>query len=446
LQLTLEEAYGIRLLIEFFWDYVVKKMVSGFSFFQTWVRKEIRILTMSIYAHVINDSPVKLWGLTSRQRLLRVLSNAGVTDIVEDLTVVPQKSTVLLLSGEYLFDERIINFLVQTPDVLLKISHASTGGFTAAHVAGEKSTQAFEMIKGTSTADAIAGVRIETLETLSISFQQRLLKFEPPFVLPILPENRRFLERRLFDWSYKGVTDLVTKWAWPRPAQWVVGQCVRFGLRPNHVTVIGLFLVILAGVFFAYGWYGWGLLSGWLMTFLDTVDGKLARVTVTSSKFGHYFDHLIDLIHPPIWYILWGLGLEVSRFNFIGLSMNAVFCLILVGYVVGRLVEGGFLAWLGKFGIFCWRPVDSYFRLITARRNPCLILLTIGTLTGHPDWGLIAVTIWTVVTSIFLLGRLLLALLKRSTTGSITSWLMDIDRTKQKPPLAVRLFTHKAVD
>jgi len=287
------------------------------------------------------------------------------------------------------------------------------------------------------------GVRTETLETLSISFQQRLLKFEPPFVLPITPEAKRFLERRLFDWSYKGVTDLVTKWVWPRPAQWVVGQCVRFGLRPNHVTIIGLLLVILAGILFAYGWYGWGLLAGWLMTFLDTVDGKLARVTVTSSKFGHYFDHLIDLIHPPIWYILWGLGLEVSRFHFMGLSINAVFWLIVVGYAGGRLVEGIFLARLGKFGIFCWRPIDSYFRLITARRNPCLILLTVSTLLGHPEWGLIGVAIWTMVTSIFLLGRLLMALIRRQTAGSVRSWFLDVDQTKQKQPLAVRLFTHK---
>ena len=398
---------------------------------------------MSLYAHFIHDSPVKLWGLTSHQRKLRVLRSAGVTDIADDLTIVPENTSVLLLRGDYLFDDRVIHYLVQTPDVLLKILQAATDTFVGAHVASRQAPEAIDIIEGTATTGSITGVRTETLETLSISFQQRLLKFEPPFVLPITPGAKHFLERRLFDWSYKGVTDLVTKWVWPRPAQWVVGQCVRFGLRPNHVTIIGLLLVILAGVLFAYGWYGWGLLAGWLMTFLDTVDGKLARVTVTSSKFGHYFDHLIDLIHPPIWYILWGLGLGVSQFNFIGLSINTAFWLIMIGYAVGRLVEGAFLAWLGKFGIFCWRPIDSYFRLITARRNPCLILLTAGALIGHPDWGLIAVTIWTVVTSIFLLGRLFMALISKQTAGSVRSWFLDIDQTQQKQPLAVRLFTHR---
>ena len=44
------------------------------------------------------------------------------------------------------------------------------------------------------------------------------------------------------------------------------------------------------------------------MTFLDTVDGKLARTTLTSSKWGDIFDHGIDLVHPPFWYVAWGAG------------------------------------------------------------------------------------------------------------------------------------------
>ncbi len=82
---------------------------------------------------------------------------------------------------------------------------------------------------------------------MSVSFQRLLRKFEQPFVLPISSDNVRILERRLFDGSYKGVTDLVTKFVWPRPAQWVVGLCVRCGFRPNLVTFISLLLVILAG-------------------------------------------------------------------------------------------------------------------------------------------------------------------------------------------------------
>lgn len=396
---------------------------------------------MTIYAHIIKDSPVQHWGLTSRQRIQRVLNSAGVTDIVDDIASLPESGSVILLRGDYLFDDRVIKYMVDSQDVLLQVLDGPTPVIVAAMVSSNLAGRAAEILDGTAGAESLPAVNTETLETLSISFQERLLKFEPPFVLPITAENQRHLERRLFDWSYKGVTDLVTKWAWPCPARWIVGQCVRLGLRPNHVTIIGLLLVIMAGFFFARGWYGWGLLAGWLMTLLDTVDGKLARVTVTASRFGHYFDHLIDLVHPPIWYILWGVGLGVSQLDVIGVSLAAACWLIVAGYVVGRLAEGVFLAWLGKFGIFCWRPVDSYFRLITARRNPCMIFLTAGALLGRPDGGLAAVAVWTALTTVFLCIRLAMAMYRHRVDGSIRSWFLDIDPADPAPSLAVRLFT-----
>ena len=396
---------------------------------------------MTVYSHIIDDSPVQIWGLTSRQRILRVLKAAGVTDIVDDIASVPETGSVILLRGDYLFDDRVIKYVVDAQDILLQLPQARTDGIVAAKVDSSLAEQARDVLEGAARASALPQVKIETLKTLSISFQERLLKFEPPFVLLITAENQRDLERRLFTWSYKGVTDLVTKWVWPRPARWVVGRCVHLGLRPNHVTVAGLLLVVMAGLFFARGWYGWGLLAGWVMTFLDTVDGKLARVTVTSSRFGHYFDHIIDLVHPPIWYILWGVGLGVSQLDIIGISLSATLWLISVGYVLGRLVEGVFLAGLGKFGIFCWRPVDSYFRLITARRNPCMLLLTAGALLGYPDWGLAAVAVWTVLTSGFLLVRLVMAINSHMADGSLRSWFLDINPTQPIQPLAVRLFT-----
>ena len=397
---------------------------------------------MTIYAHIIKDNPVQHWGLTPRQRILRVLASAGVTDIVDDIASMPAAGSVILLRGDYLFDDRVINYMVDSPDMMLQVPQERNHRIVAARVGTHLAGQAADIIGGTVNDRSLPGVKTETLETLSISFQKRLLKFEPPFVLPVTAENKPNLERRLFDASYKGVTDLVTKWVWPHPARWAVGRCVRLGLRPNHVTIIGLLLVIIAGFFFVRGWYGWGLLAGWLMTFLDTVDGKLARVTVTSSRFGHYFDHIIDLVHPPIWYILWGVGLGVARLEVIGISLAAAYWLITAGYVVGRLVEGVFLAWLGKFGLFCWRPVDSYFRLITARRNPCMIFLTAAALLGRPDAGLAAVTVWTVLTTAFLCMRLALGLYRQRVGGSIRSWLKDVNQPEYKGSLAVRLFTH----
>lgn len=398
---------------------------------------------MSVFALILEQCPVSLWGLTSRQRLQRVLERAGITEIVEDLAAVPAQSSVLLLRADYLYDDRVLNTLAKMSNTVLEVAGAKTHVAVAAHVSSKIAPQVKDVLSGTPTSKTLPALRAETPETLTSAYQQNLRKLAPPFVLPITGANRRDLERLLFSSSYKGVTDLVTKWAWPRPARWAVRQCVRFGLRPNHVTMASLILVVLAGTVFSYGIYGWGLLAGWLMTFLDTVDGKLARVTVTSSRFGHIFDHAIDLIHPPFWYVAWGLGLGVAHLGAEWLSLSVTLWLIVSGYVVGRLVEGTFRLWLGTFGIFCWRPTDSYFRLITARRNPNLILLTVGAASGRPDLGLLAVACWTVLTSLFLLARLTMAGRERIISGPLRSWFEGVDQENDDRSLAVRLFTRR---
>jgi phosphatidylglycerophosphate synthase len=201
-------------------------------------------------------------------------------------------------------------------------------------------------------------------------------------------------------------------------------------------------LVLVAALLFYNGFFALGLAAAWLMTFLDTVDGKLARVTVNWSTFGHLFDHAIDLISPPFWYLLWGWGLESWRPG-ISLPLNAAFWLIFVGYIAGRLAEGIFKKFLEPSGIFCWRPLDSYFRLITGRRNPNLILLTAGLLAERPDLGLLAVALWTAASSTFLTARLIMGFREHRRTGSLRSWFLDIDPEAKAPTLAQRCFTNR---
>jgi len=398
---------------------------------------------MPIYAYILCKSPILLWGLSPRQRLERVLRRAGVVDFLENLESIPAQSSVLLIRGDYLYDDRVINRLIETTNVVLQAGPDGARVAVAANIPSNCALQAWEILNGRSTETSLPGMRTEIPETLSSSYQRSLKKSDPPFVLPITEINRRELEQRLFAWSYKGVTDLVTKWVWPRPAQWSTKVCVRFGLSPNQVTSIGFVLAIIATVLFARGRFGWGLLAGWMMTFLDTVDGKLARVTITSSRFGHLFDHVIDLVHPPIWYLAWGLGLGVSHVGSPEISLNITLWVIIGGYLVGRLVELVFKKCLGPFVIFCWRPVDSYFRLITARRNPNLILLTTGAVIGHCDFGLLAVAFWTGLTSLFLIIRLGMAGFTRIASGPLRTWLMDIDQGAYDKSLAAKLFTRR---
>jgi phosphatidylglycerophosphate synthase len=163
------------------------------------------------------------------------------------------------------------------------------------------------------------------------------------------------------------------------------------------------------------------LVCGWLMTFLDTVDGKLARVTLTSSPFGHIFDHALDLIHPPLWYLAWGLAASGR--------VDAATIVVIAGYLLGRGLEGIFILAF-EIETHCWRPIDTLFRTITARRNPNLLLLSVGTLGGRPDLGMVMVAIWTVVCMGFHIERILQALFEKSRGIRIEAW----DETSQSEP------------
>jgi phosphatidylglycerophosphate synthase len=398
---------------------------------------------MAVCAHILGEAPVTLWKLSSLERYRRVLRQAGITAIADDLSSVNPGDSVLIIRGDYLFDGRVLHDLATSLNIILEVSEGTSRRMVAAHVPANLARGTCAILNGEESVDAFPSIRVERLEDRLSSFHKSLLKSALPFVESIRIETQRALEKRLFSHSYKGVTDLVTKWFWPVPAQWATRLCVAAGLRPNHVTSISVILVCMAGVLFMNGLYGWGLLAAWIMTFLDTVDGKLARVTVTSTRFGHFFDHIIDLVHPPFWYLLWGRGLELSHPGIPFLTLDLAMWVIFVGYIVGRLVEGTFEYWLGQYSIFCWRPFDSYFRLVTARRNPNLILLTASLAINSPEFGLLAVTVWTAISTLLLLIRLGLAVYVRIVYGPLRSWLADVTEHYSDRSLAIQLFTDR---
>ena len=188
------------------------------------------------------------------------------------------------------------------------------------------------------------------------------------------------------------------------------------------VTSIGLILCIAATYAFATGRYWPGLAMGLLFMVLDTVDGKLARCTITSSWWGNVFDHGIDLVHPPFWWWAWGMGLAAYGTPLPADTILIAFAAIMVAYVVQRLIEGAFIRAF-KMHIHVWRPIDSQFRLITARRNPNMLILFVALCLGRPDTGLIALAWWSALSCLFHVVRLGQAYRARRRGGVIVSWL-----------------------
>lgn len=356
----------------------------------------------------VGDNPTRLWGLTAKERLGRIAR-------AQKLEMGPE-GTVLVNLG-FAFDPSWLRLVAATPGLVV-----TRGGVPVlAHVGGGDR----DIRQAMERSDPLpAGGRSQFLawEEADGIGNDELRKKERPFMDRLVPDNVGGLERASYFGAYKGVTDVLTKYLWPEWALVLTRWAARIGMSPNQVSSIGAILCLLATWLFYEGRYWPGLAAGLGFMVLDTVDGKLARCTVTSSRIGGAIDHGIDLVHPPFWWWAWGVGLHAYGRPLEPEIFWWTLAAIVGGYVAQRLVEGAFIARFGMH-IHVWRPFDSRFRLITARRNPNMILLLAALAVGRPDWGLLAVAAWTLLSLLVHLVQLAQAIAARAAGRPVVSWL-----------------------
>ena len=369
----------------------------------------------------IGESDIRLWALTPVERLRRQFAREKVTDEISLDAARRHDGPVIFIRADAVLDQPLIPILAK-PSGLLLIGNSAEGSIAlAVQAEGRHAEAVIDILANGREPSPDLHLSARTPDELDAKFWKALRKRETPYAFRLNPANRHEVEWRMFMGTYKGATDLITKHLWPRPAFMATRWLAPRGISPNMVTLVGAVLVFLAFWLFLEGHFGLGLAAAWLMTFLDTVDGKLARTTLTSSKWGDVFDHGLDLVHPPFWYVAWALGLAQAGLALDDQTFWIVITAILGGYILQRLMEGIAIKWLG-LEIHIWRKVDTLFRQITARRNPNLLILTVFTLLGRPDWGLLAVAWWTVICLVLhglQLGQALLA--KRQ--GPLESWM-----------------------
>jgi phosphatidylglycerophosphate synthase len=369
---------------------------------------------------IVGANTRSVFGRTMPDRIREQFRRAGLTREITMENLAQHQGPAILVNAQGVLDQPLVAALIKRPNFAL-ISEQQTGSkVLAAHVrSADVPAVLTAMQDGTSLQRP--GLLMRAPSEMDVNFWLALRKRETPYALPLSDSNQAEVEWRMFMGTYKGATDLVTKHVWPRPAFHVTRWLAPRGITPNMVTSVGAIMTIAAFFLFLYGHYGWGLLAAWAMTFLDTVDGKLARTTLTSSKWGDVFDHGIDLVHPPFWYFAWAYGLINWGITWSNQLFWGSMIAILGGYVVQRLMEGISIKWLG-LEIHIWRKIDTFFRQITARRNPNLLLLSLATVIGRPDWGLLAVAAWTVI-CLVLHGVQLLQAFSAKKQAPLTSWM-----------------------
>jgi phosphatidylglycerophosphate synthase len=351
------------------------------------------------------------FGMDARDRACRLAANAGF----ECAEAVEPGRASLLASIRFAWDPAWLKAMRERPATMLTLN----GEPVMAHVTADANPVA--AAAGLEDRQPVEGYELLPAETAELSYAE-LRKRERPFVMALDEQDPEPVERAAYDAAYKGVTDVLTLYLWRRPAFYLTRWAARAHLSPNLVTFVGALLCVLAFFLFWKGDYWLGVLSGFVFMVLDTVDGKLARVTGASSKWGEVFDHGIDIVHPPFWYWAWEHGLAAYGRPLQPVYATMVLWAIIGGYVAQRIIEGLFIKRLGM-EIHVWRPIDSKFRLITARRNPNMIILIFALLVRRPDVGLKLVALWTVLCLIFHAVRLAQATERSARGQPVVSWL-----------------------
>ena len=360
---------------------------------------------------------LKLFGATPQKRLELILGELGAHAPLQPEAEAPESARqALCLRADAVYEKATLS-KIALKEAALVTSDDDTP--LAAVTPVERRAEALRWLSG--GGEPPAEWPVVKVGELGWSYNRALRKSESPLGCVVRAENRSAVEERIYLSTYKGVTDLVTKYLWPKPALVLTRWFLRAGISPNLVTLAGMGLMFAALWLFGEGAFGFGLLSAWIMALFDTVDGKMARVSHRSSTFGEVLDHGMDLLHPPFWYLAWMYGLEKTGPPLPEGWFRPAVWLLFGSYIFNRLCELYFLRRFG-FHLHVWRRFDSFFRLIVARRNPNLILLTCGWLSGRPDLGLLSLVVWQVVASIMHVFQIVNAeWLSRKT--KLRSWL-----------------------
>src|SRR5438034_7536876 len=199
----------------------------------------------------------------------------------------------------------------------------------------------------------------------------RPLSFRVP-----LEQDRRLAERIILNSAQKGTLDLPAYLHAPIETG-VISLLCKTQITPNQITITGLVIGCSATVAFAVGRVGLGILAALIFGIVDGLDGKQSRVKIETTERGKWEHHLDYLIENSWWaaiaFDLWRSGQLPKVFYFFALLVAShlldEFAKRRVKMAKGRLLDD-------------ITPFDRAFRLIAARRNVYVWILTCGFLLG----------------------------------------------------------------
>jgi phosphatidylglycerophosphate synthase len=182
------------------------------------------------------------------------------------------------------------------------------------------------------------------------------------------------------------------------------------------VTLVSIVFALAAVPLWATGHFIPGFILAYAMSVLDSVDGKLARLTFTDSNLGNLLDHGLDMVHPPLWYGAWAYGLGIAAQGWDSTLGHAAIA-VLVCYALDRAVLKIYPNIFGR-AFHTHSRMDGIVRSFIARRNISLPIFTLGWLVGLGRPAFYLIVAWQAATLAYHASR--------------TFWILAIERAQHK--------------
>lgn len=291
----------------------------------------------------------------------------------------------IVVAADLLIDERLLAWLTaQTTDVMLS-SRSGASPETAAFIHARS-----------LDAPSAEAAHIDVVAADSLPAYWESMHGEVPLHLRRIASDLDAEEgwRILLDYIQRRTLELPAQYFDPFFENLIVRRLAPTAITANQVTLVTTVLGFAVAALYLTGWLRVGVLLAIFVEVLDGVDGKLARITRTTSKAGEY-EHILDFFYENSWWLALGRFLSTNGSPFAWIAALIMVAFDLTDNIVYSIAD---VRW-GR-SVDNATPFLSRFRLIAGRRNIYTWIFLPGFFLGAPAFSFYLAVAWAGVTAV----------------------------------------------
>jgi len=290
----------------------------------------------------------------------------------------------VVVAGDYLVDQRLLEWIATQPrDVMLDAGNGAGAGVA-------------RLSKTALDASDLRAAGVSTVAVSSLPTYWEGMHGEVPLHLHRVTNGTEAEAawKILLDYVQRRTLELPARYFDPIFENFLVRRLAGTQITANQVTLITTLLGFgVAALYFA-GWLRAGVLLAILVEVLDGVDGKLARVTRTTSRLGE-LEHIADFFYENACYLALGFHFSANGYAHAWLVAG----LMILFDLTDTLAYAAMDVWWG-LSLDNANPALARFRAIAGRRNIYNWLFLPGFFFGFPALMFYFACAWAGITAV----------------------------------------------